>query len=397
VLCPATAATSANVSGLLDAGMPLALVAAVAGHKTIVMTLHYHRESVGLLRRVIRETMDKRGAVAELQDLDRRLEEYQNYEEYLVSTKQGFDALRNAQAKGNIIITLSGICPGTTCDKGLDDEYRATCGGDVPGSRCALCKYRVYGPPFLPGLVLESNSLLLELQAKAKHLCEQRQKAKRLEDDGHEREADLIRGELDLLDRETELDIKVLFRLDEMISESAEMANASRTAPGNGGFALMAPEEGQKKLVGRLELAAEFDLLKAIAEDAAILSATRHVAPTTAVRRLKDRFLGCLRKNGVEPYLLDLDEQLANEATLQLARLLELAVTDPDTRERVLDGKVSMRTVPGLEKGVAKLMCDAGIPVVENGKRPRLLPGTLGLLSGPETCIAIPNDGKQDL
>ena len=82
------------------------------------MTFHYHREDVGNLRRVVREAMNKRGGLAELQDLDRRLEEYQNYEDYLVSTKQGFALLRNAQAKGNIVISLSGICPGTTCDKG---------------------------------------------------------------------------------------------------------------------------------------------------------------------------------------------------------------------------------------------------------------------------------------
>ena len=93
----------------------------------------------------------------------------------------------------------------------------------------------------------------MDLQSKATHFCEQRQKAKKLEDDGHEKEADLIRGELDLLDRETELDIKVLFRLDEMIWESAEKTNASRTAAGNkGGFELMVPEDGQKKLVSVL-------------------------------------------------------------------------------------------------------------------------------------------------
>jgi hypothetical protein len=358
----------ANVSGLLDAGMPLALVAAAAGHKAIVMTFHYYREDRSHLRNAIHEAVKKRGTLAELEDLDHRLEEFQNYEDYLIGSKQGFEAMRRAQSKGNIMITLSGICPGTTCDTGLDDEYRSTHGGDVPGSKCALCKYRVYGPPFLPGLVLEMNSLLLDLRTKARHLSEQRDKAQQLEDSGETKRASLIYDELDLLDREVELDIKVLFRLNEMAKDSSEKADTGRKAADDRQtLTLLIPPEGREKVVTRLELASEFDLLNAIVQDAQILDATRHVAPTTAVRMLKDKFLRCLRQNGVEPYLLDLAPQVADAATIQLAKLLSLAVINADERQRILDGKVPISAVPGLTRGIKKLMVDAGLPTAQTG------------------------------
>jgi integrase len=69
-----------GVSFLLDSGVPLAVVAAIAGHHTVQMTLHYYRFEERELRLRLSEAYAKLGAEKNLGMLEEKILEFNDYE-----------------------------------------------------------------------------------------------------------------------------------------------------------------------------------------------------------------------------------------------------------------------------------------------------------------------------
>lgn len=338
-----------GVSHLLDRGIPLAIVAAMAGHKTLSMTLRYFV----LDRTVWRDKLSKLAKEdSNLQmrpaEIETRLRDVSSHQEWLLGNSAGaFTALQHAVAEGrNFTISTTGICPGTRCEEGLrlkrvksDGENRS---GVVPGSLCGLCDFRVYGPPFLLGLAKEFNETLYTLSELASRQQKLRTQQREYEADGKNDEAIVCRNEDEELSRRAEPDCAHAARLYEMINESVQMAEKSRPVGSGLRPALLAQKPTARPTV---EAVGNFEQWKEILEMAEVLPATKSLVPEQVSVRFQNKLMGVLAKNGATPFLAILPTDLARKASLEFAALLERAVPSSDAREAVFDGRLLLSEI----------------------------------------------------
>ena len=340
----------ASVSSLLEAGLPLAMVAALAGHKSVAMTLHYFKADMARLRIKLKEAFDKMPPGETAYGIAKYLRE-SDEESLFLGNPKGLEKLRIVRKTGLPTISTFGICPGASCQEGFAPEFGPKAATGVPGARCALCRFFVYGPAFLPGLVYEFNCVLMELERKAKVQAQVREAALRAEDEGRVGEALHLRGEDDRIDREASLDIAVLGKLYVILNECI---NAYNTRPLSLEGLQVISQETKLEMV--LKQVTRFDKLKELVEVSQIQPAGRHVSSAIAELELKDILLGMLRRNGAEAYLAGLPKEVTRTATIELAQLLESMVPDSDKRDRLLHGLIAIGEVPGLEKKLKQLM-----------------------------------------
>lgn len=339
----------AGVSKLLDAGLPLGIVAAIAGQKSLAMTMHYYRADMKVMRIKVHEAFRQLGNNNMLLEVANRIRSTAD-ESGLIGTDDGFANLRRARETGLMNITMSGICPGTSCATGLDSKFQTQLGADVPGSRCALCKYHIYGPAFLVGMIMDYNCLLFELELKAHQQTTIRKAALDAEDRGDEGELLRLRGEDDRIDQESTLDLAVLARLNDMIDECVAMNNGDSAVVMKTGLELVTQES--IKIGVAVEHVSKFRQLTDLAELAQVIPTTRHIAPSLAQVELKDRLLSLLYTNGANPYLAGLSKDASHKASLDLARLLESLIPEEDLRQDLLDGVLQLRDLPGVKEKV---------------------------------------------
>jgi hypothetical protein len=338
----------AGVSRLLDAGLPLAVVAAIAGHKTLVMTLYYYKAEAQVLRLRLEEAFKKTGAALGIDVLVSQLQK-SGEQPGLIGSPEALSRLELVRKNGLMSITTSGICPGTSCSNGLRPEFSDGSHSEVPKSRCPLCRFFIYGPPFLPGLIYDYNCHLFELQSNADQQVRIREKIMEAEDAGRQGEALRLRGEDDRLDRETALDIATLAQLYKIIDECLVALNEQ---PLDASSLQLISDGGRLGAV--VEQVSKFAQLKELLEAAQVIPTTRHGAPRIADLEMRDLLLNMLRTNGAECYLAGLPSHVSQRATLQLARLMESAVPTEDLRQKLLEGFVSIDNFPELREGIAE-------------------------------------------
>jgi len=333
----------AGVSRLLDANIPLAMVAAIAGHGVLAMTIHYYKAD----KEVLRQTMDKAFATLDtdalLETVTKNLEALRD-DRWALGTREGLTKFAEARKSGLFSITISGVCPGTSCKTGLLDELRDGPSREVPGSRCALCRYHIYGYPFAAGLIYEHNCLLYALLGKANKQVEIRQAIIEAEDNGRHGEMWRLRGEDDRLDQEAALDLKELAQLSRKISECKAQDDSS----GNRNE-LQLWNNHDSRIEFAVERVSHFQQVKSIIESSMIFGVTRQDVPRIAELELRDMLLSFLRRNGVDCFLAGLDPAAARRSTLQFARLLESFVPEDDRRQDLLDGALSLQDIPDLK------------------------------------------------
>jgi hypothetical protein len=346
----------AGVSALLDAGLPLGVVASMTGHFSLAMTLYYYREDGEHIRRLISEAKVKMKDLPDLNQIVRHLDDCQKLDDLFVGTPQALKRLGESQNTRIWQLSISGICPGATCDEGLPREFWQAHGRGVPGAKCALCQFRVYGAPFLLGLVFECNCLIFELEQLANKQVSLRATARKAEADGRLVDAATAQGEEDMLEQESQLQLKVLARLYEMIHESAEKLT---NPAGNGRTSTALLTQDERHLQAQMEAAGQFAQLKAILEDSEVFQTSRQVVPDQALRLMQEKFMRMCRTNGAEALLAGLPSDIAKKATLALAGLLERAVPQRDLRESLFQGQIGFAQLPGrgehLQAGIRKL------------------------------------------
>jgi hypothetical protein len=263
----------------------------------------------------------------------------------------GLEKLKTVRRSGLPTVSSFGICPGASCQEGFEPESGSKAATAVPGSRCAMCRFFVYGPAFLPGLVYEFNCVLMEIERKAKVQAQIREAALHAEDDGQIGEVYQLRGEDDRIDREASLDIAVLGRLYVILNECIDAFNSR--PEGLNGLQIISQDA---KLEVILKQMPRFERLKELVEVSQILPAGRHVSSAIAELELKDILLDMLRRNGADAYLAGLPKDVSRAATIELAQLLESMIPDADNREKLLHGLIATGDVPGLEEGIRQLM-----------------------------------------
>jgi integrase-like protein len=157
-----------GISDMLSRGMPLALVAAIAGHRSFAMTFYYYKEERGTIRLRMSELLKSR---PDLLEAHRRVSKLiQVADPKAISDLVGnVDILcKHIMEKVGVRVDHRGICPGTDCSEGLKlfrNDHGAI-GGFIFDGLCPLCQFWITGFAFLPGIVKWFNELV-ELLVKA--------------------------------------------------------------------------------------------------------------------------------------------------------------------------------------------------------------------------------------
>jgi hypothetical protein len=338
----------AGVSYLLDEGVPLAFVAQIAGQKSLAMAAYYYKPEAEAIRFALHDAWKDGRCDLRVQELMKLVQNIDN-ESWMMGTAEGIERFKRARETGMFMLTTSGICPGASCSTGIADNEKEGRGSPVPGSRCPLCRYFVYGPPFVLGLIYDANCLLRSLERKSRRQAEIRRALREAEDRGDTCEALRLRGEDDRLDQGALIDTRELFNLHRMIKECKER-EISGDREHSDQIHLMKQDSGHVDVV--VEQISQFTQLKCIVEFSQVLHPSRHIEADLAALELKDLILTLLRRNGVPCYLAGLPKEESTRASLQLARILERTIPEEDNLEKLFKGAISLRDMPSLEAEV---------------------------------------------
>ena len=171
-----------GLTAFMQAGVPIEVLSKiVAGHKSILMTLHYIKYSNTHISDVLNEAQHKLEGDAQ-EDFSKWLKETSWKDAYKYSVFNSEDTFESGWGNSSHLLFENrdfGICPtaGTTCDKGGSIIRRSASGskhlyGAVPGGKgnCIMCRFFVTGKPWLIPLWIKANSLFAEAQRISENL-----------------------------------------------------------------------------------------------------------------------------------------------------------------------------------------------------------------------------------
>jgi hypothetical protein len=166
-----------GITALIEAGMPPTMVQEIVGHATVVMTLYYHKVRPEQVNSALASAfMARERAVERLLAISDSGEDAADtllFNLRPVDDAVGLAMLRAAIGNGSHQVLTHGICPGGDCRTGGEFSHSEKEHRPVPrAGACSLCRYRVSGPMFLAGLVINANKIMFELHTKGKELRE---------------------------------------------------------------------------------------------------------------------------------------------------------------------------------------------------------------------------------
>lgn len=364
-----------GISAMIESGVPLEVVSQfVAGHKTLVMTLWYYKNSPGMLREVIAKAHEKALSEGDFVGSSEFQENIETFSPFLLSKNalhrlqggdEAFMALK--QSTGLWAISSDGICPGTSCSSGGELEEASKRYGPVPGGRrCGLCRFWITGPAFLLGQMAEANNLIYVIRKKGLQLKESRDQIIELEEAGKESMARQMRSRVEALERELQIDLaewqsryayamSSTALLDEYVQKRNEMTSTSGVpAP-----LLTANSESELRLT--LEQADEFVLLEHVTQMSNVVTGFKNKEAQLEKRLILSKVLSA---NGSPPLLLNLDQQQAEVAGNLLSSILLQYVSAQD-RDRVFAGELKLRDIPALDEPLTKLTTELSSGAIE--------------------------------
>lgn len=320
-----------GITALLEAGLSPDIVMEVAGHATIVMTLYYNkvdneriaREIDAARRRTIELVEGGESSPAEMKGLG------------LFNTRSEADAAGMeilsdlpGRSAGGVSVMSHGICPGGDCSTGGAYDQSSRTHGPVEPGACSLCRYRLTGPAFLPGLVLNANRLMFELHSTAKQIAETNKKIGEVA--APSSASSRLRGVVEVLTRKT----------DALASEwaaevqYAQMAKAMLEETPAGGTDKALPIVGDLRLA--LEKRHEFVLLQTLAEG---YEESVDFRPTGAIEQHRLFLSELSMASNASPFLLSLPCSLRDKAAVMLGRAICDLLPD-ETLYGLSDGSV---------------------------------------------------------
>ncbi|GGO61509.1 hypothetical protein GCM10011315_38370 [Roseovarius pacificus] len=168
----------AVATALLDQGVPPTVVQHFLGHASLVMTLHYHAYSpervhaeINAAREARRVKAARALSEAESEDeLDSIIEGLFGGLAAQVGSGEGLQLAKElitkrgplANSPDAISVFSHGICPGASCSSGGEKKGSYNFGVHRDKA-CSRCRFRLTGPAFLNGLVMNANILILEI------------------------------------------------------------------------------------------------------------------------------------------------------------------------------------------------------------------------------------------
>ncbi|WP_421560661.1 VPA1269 family protein [Pseudomonas sivasensis] len=352
-----------GITNLIEAGVPIEIVQQfVAGHTTLVMTLHYLKYSPAKLRGFIEEAHRKMQDDQDFVGSESFISAINEFTPYLLSqhepgTGPGFEALNSGD--GILEINTDGICPGTSCSSGYEIRGgESPIYGPVPGGkRCPLCRYWITGPAHLLGQVNAVNNLAFAIRKKGLELVRLNDLKLDAEDSANQQLARGLRDRIDFLNREIELDVaewtarykyvdQSLAQMEDYLKAKANIiaSDATPRVP-------MMTSSQPLELKVTLEQAHEFALLDQITQTAVFNPGF----PNLHAELEKNQVLSKMMiANGMKPFLLSLSEEQAHEAGNLLSALI-LQQVDAQDLDEVLTGKKPLEQYPNLASAVLRL------------------------------------------
>lgn len=321
-----------GISALIDAGMPPDLVQEVAGHATVVMTLYYNKIKASKLNQTLSHVLDQLSTG--LDSIDGIGEaDFERLSAFLVNNRGPEDAVglsllseRRGHGDGAVEVMVHGICPGGECATGGD--YLNQVVGYAPVPRplaCSMCRYRLTGPMFLPGLVLNANRLMHELRTKAKEIADLNQERERLQDHGKPTHA--VKARIEALYRETDV-VGAEWAAEVQYVHIAEKL-LDQFIPDSGAFGELLPTiitgMDEAVMTSRLEQKSEFGLLQSLAEGAQVWPGFK---PSAAIDDHREFLNEVLAASNLDPFLLRLRGELRDKAAVLLGRVVTAMVPD---------------------------------------------------------------------
>ena len=346
-----------GISALIEAGMPPDMVQDIAGHATVVMTLYYNKIKASRLNEALAGALDNLGV--DLNGIDGIAEaDFERLSEYLLNSRDPEDALgrtllaeRMGRGDGAVEVMVHGICPGGECATGGEFTNQAV--GYMPVPRplaCSLCRYRLTGPMFLPGLVLNANRLMHELRRKGVEIADLNREREDMEDQGkpsraHKARIEALYRETDVIAAEWSAEIQYVHMAEAMFDRFATAGEGGAKLP-----ALVTGLDGPV-LGTRLERGSEFALLQSLAEGASVWPGFR---PAQALDDHREILNEVLAASECDPFLLRLRGDVRDKAALLLGRAVAALVPD-DGLSSLRNGEATLAEYPAIEGLMGRL------------------------------------------
>lgn len=321
-----------GISALIEAGMPPDLVQEVAGHATVVMTLYYNKIKASRLNQTLSDVLDNMST--NLNSIDGIGEaDFERLSEFLVNNRDPEDAVglsllseRMGHGDGAVETMIHGVCPGGECSTGGEFLNQAVGYAPVPRPlACSLCRYRLTGPMFLPGLVLNANRLMHELRVKGKEIADMNEERERLEDQGKPIHA--IKAKIESLYRETDIVGAEWAAEVQYVHMAEKLFDRFMTDSGAFSESLPALVTGldEATMESRLENRSELVLLQSLAEGAQVWPGFK---PSAALDDHREFLNEVLAASNLDPFLLKLRGDVRDKAAMLLGRMVTAMVPD---------------------------------------------------------------------
>ncbi|MEW9584677.1 VPA1269 family protein [Paraburkholderia sp. DGU8] len=315
-----------GISALIEAGMPPDLVQQVAGHATLVMTLYYNKIKAWKLNETFSRALDKLSS--DLDNIDGLNEaDFEQLASFLTNSRSEEDAIglsllteRMGHGDGTIEVFTHGICPAGECATGGEFQNQAVGYGPVPRPlACPLCRYRLTGPMFLVGLVLNANRLMHELRTKGKEIAAANEERARLEDAHKPTHA--VKARIEALYRETDIvatewaaEVQYIHTVEKMVDRYLDEERDSQ-----GEQPVIVTGLAKKAVESQIVHNSELGLLQSLVEGANLWPGFK---PTAAISEHREFLNEVLTASGLDPFLLKLRGELRDKAALLLGRTL---------------------------------------------------------------------------
>jgi hypothetical protein len=357
-----------GITNLIEAGVPLEVVQQfVAGHATLVMTLHYLRYSPAKLRKFLEEAHERMLNDSDFVGSELFADSLEEFAPFMLGQEgagngAGMTALRDKT--GIMTINSEGICPGTSCSTGgpLGNAAQNTYAPVPGGQRCGLCRYWLTGPAHLLGQVAAVNNLAYAIRKKGLEVANLNDQRIDAEDDNNQRKARELRDRVDILNRELEIDVnewaaryryaeRSIALMNDYLATKAKVCGTDTSVPVP---ILTASNPSELKVT--LEEAHEFALLDQITQMSEFTTGFKNREAELEKNTILSKMLTA---NGIQPFLLMLNEQQAHEAGNLLSALLLQQVRGHELDE-VLTGKKPLASYPTLSKAIRLLQENSG-------------------------------------
>ena len=173
----------AVITNLLEQGVPPTIVQLLIGHKSPLMTLHYEAVNNAKTHEAIAAAFEERrkqaihaiGNASSQEEAEEAIENLlgglalsdANPNEAMDLMSENFGKFKSLKdIPSGMSVFSHGICPGGECSKGGAGKGSNLLPVHRPKA-CSRCRFRVTGPAFLAGLVLNANILIAEIQASS--------------------------------------------------------------------------------------------------------------------------------------------------------------------------------------------------------------------------------------